>query len=124
MTDITPHITQADLRAKLRRPARNAKKGRDWVGELIEQLRLVGLPLPKREHVFHPTRKWRFDAAYVPEKLALECNGQVHMIRAMWLRDIEKQNAAVQLGWTPIVFTPAMVKSGAALALIEKALLK
>lgn len=118
-----------DFQARLvERAVKTAKRDRkpahDHMGDLIQQLRLVGLTLPVREYRFHPTRKWRLDGAYIPEKLALECNGQVHMIRAMWMRDIEKQNAAVMLGWKPIVFTPDMVRDGRALALIEKALLR
>jgi hypothetical protein len=33
-------------------------------GQLAEQCRVLYLPVPVLEHVFHPTRKWRFDLAW------------------------------------------------------------
>jgi len=34
-------------------------------------------PYPKREHQFHPTRKWRFDFAWEAERVAVELEGGV-----------------------------------------------
>lgn len=57
------------------------------------------------EYRFHPKRKWRFDLAIVSEKIAIEVEGGIYMkkgghssIKGI-LRDIEKYNAAVMLGW-------------------------
>jgi hypothetical protein len=35
------------------------------------------LPEPEWDHVFHPTRKWRFDAAWVKARLAVEVEGGI-----------------------------------------------
>ena len=64
----------------------------------------MGLPLPIPEHVFHPTRKWRFDFAWPEYKVALEVDGGIwikggHNRGAQMKLDWEKQNNAAILGW-------------------------
>ncbi len=92
-------------------------------------LRATGLDLGvEREYVFHPTRKWRFDFAWPEKKIAVEIEGGVWMPRGAHTggvgvtRDIEKNNAAVELGWRLFRFVPAMVKSGEAIDRISEAL--
>lgn len=62
------------------------------------------LPLPVAEFRFHPERKWRFDFAYVEQKIAVELEGAIwiggrHCRGAGMLKDMEKYNTAVKMGW-------------------------
>jgi hypothetical protein len=64
-----------------------------------------------REHVFHPTRKWRFDFAFPIVKLAIEVDGRGrdnelggHQTVTGVRNDHEKQNAAIALGWKVMRF--------------------
>ena len=92
---------------------------------LVFQLRALGLPPPVREHRFHATRKWRFDLAYPEIKLAVECEG------GLWIRgrhnrpmgyqaDLEKYNAATELGWRVLRYSDRDIKSGRAVTEIER----
>lgn len=70
---------------------------------------------PEREYRFHPTRKWRFDFAYVAEKIAIECEGGTwqggrHTRGEGFERDCEKYNTAAVLGWRVLRFTAGMLK--------------
>jgi hypothetical protein len=61
-------------------------------------------PALEPEHRFHPTRKWRFDYAHKPSKVALEIEGAMwsggrHTRPTGFAGDIEKYNAATALGW-------------------------
>jgi very-short-patch-repair endonuclease len=62
------------------------------------------------EYHFHPTRKWRFDAAFPSAKVALEIEGGVwqygrHNRASGFLKDMEKYNEAAALGWR-VIRTP------------------
>ncbi len=77
----------------------------------------AGLPAPEREYRFHPVRRWRFDAAWPEQKLAVEVmggvwNGGRHARGAGYEQDAEKQNTAIGLGWRLLRFTPSMLKDG------------
>jgi hypothetical protein len=63
------------------------------------------LPLPVKEHKFHPDRKWRFDYYFSRGgvKVALEIEGGVwtngrHTRGKGFIKDMEKYNAAQALG--------------------------
>lgn len=61
------------------------------------------------EYRFHPTRRWRFDFAYWPAKVAIEIEGGVysrgrHTRGSGFVADCEKYNAAAELGWTVLRF--------------------
>ena len=77
---------------------------------------------PEREWQFHPTRKWRLDFAFPEIKLAVEVEGVTgglggrHQRVGGMEKDCEKYNAAVMLDWRVLRYTPAMVKSGQAIA--------
>ena len=69
----------------------------------------VGWPEPEAQHVFHPTRKWRFDFAWPDLQVAVEIHGGVfqkgpsgHRSIAGMVADMEKINAAQVLGWIVI----------------------
>lgn len=89
-----------------------------------------GLPEPVAEYVFHPKRKWRFDWAWPMGSIggvALEIDGGVwtkgrHTRGAGFLKDIEKINQAVILGWRVLRCTPADVKSGKVFETLKQAM--
>ena len=53
------------------------------------------------EYQFHLFRKWRFDVAFPALKVAVELDGMGwgHQKISMRVKDNEKQNDAVELGW-------------------------
>ena len=74
----------------------------------------------QREYRFHPTRRWRFDFAFVPQKLAVEIEGGTwkksrHTTGDGFHSDCDKYNAAVELGWSVLRFTGKHVSSGQAM---------
>lgn len=73
--------------------------------------RSEGLPPFVTEHQFHPDRKWRFDFAWLEQKVALEVEGGMwtagrHSRGSGVVKDIEKYNAAVLLGWRVLRVQP------------------
>jgi len=73
-----------------------------------------GIKKPETECLFHKTRKWRFDACWRAEKVAVELDGGIwhkggHNTGYGLIRDREKQNAAVLLGWKVLRYTPEMM---------------
>lgn len=63
------------------------------------------------EFKFHSSRKWRFDYAIPEIKIAIECEGGIwtrgrHTRGKGYKADMEKYNAAVELGWKLLRFTP------------------
>jgi very-short-patch-repair endonuclease len=78
-----------------------------------------GIPMPIREHKFHPTRKWRFDFAWPDQKIAIEVEGGLflagggrHNRGASMKGDMEKYNEAACFGWSVLRYTPdQLVKS-------------
>lgn len=80
-----------------------------------------------RELPFHPQRKWRFDFAHVPARLAVEINGGAysggrHHTPAGSEKDWEKLNAAQLLGWKVLQYSPRQIKSGSAILEVLAAL--
>lgn len=70
-----------------------------------------GLPVPLAEHRFNPERRWRFDYAWIEQKVALEVEGGVwsggrHARGKGFLGDMEKYNSATLLGWRVLRCTP------------------
>ncbi len=93
------------------------------------------LPEPVREFKFHPTRNWRFDFAWPKTSVldghyygvALEIDGGAwtrgrHTRGKGFIADMEKLNEAQLLEWVVLRCTPADIKSGAAFALLRRAL--
>lgn len=65
--------------------------------------------VPINEHRFHSTRKWRFDKAWVEQKVAVEIDGGTFSggrhVRGMgYHKQIEKQNAAMLANWAVLRF--------------------
>jgi len=70
-----------------------------------------GIPLPAQEFRFHHTRRWRLDFAWPKYSVAVEINGSIWAKhgghnRSGHLRDMEKINAAIELGWTVLQYVP------------------
>jgi very-short-patch-repair endonuclease len=98
-------------------------------------LRLICGELAKRagtdvefEHRFHPVRKWRFDAAFPAEKVAVEIDGGTfvqgrHTRGVGFKNDCEKLNEAALLGWRIFRFLPAQLGSGEVYDVLKRALL-
>ena len=70
-----------------------------------------GVPLPVMEHRFSE-RKWKFDFAWPDKMLALECDGGIWRkgggahTGTGHVRDIEKGNQAVRMGWRVLHVVP------------------
>lgn len=84
------------------------------------------LPCPAAEHQFHPTRGWRFDAAWPARRIALEVEGVTrdggrHQRLAGYSEDCVKYSWASILGWTLVRVTPGMVRDGRAWELLQAA---
>ena len=96
---------------------------------LLLQMRALKLPVPEREHRFHPTRRWRFDFAWPDLKLAVEVEGVTfygknkngsmklgrHQTAKGLSEDCVKYGEAMKLGWNVYRCTQEMVRSGAAI---------
>lgn len=86
-----------------------------------------GIPAPDTEHKFHPTRRWRFDYAWIEQRIALEVEGGVwiggrHTSGAGFVKDMEKYNEAACLGWRVIRCQPKQLASGAMIDTIQRAM--
>jgi very-short-patch-repair endonuclease len=80
------------------------------------------------EYRFHPTRKWRFDVAFLSEKVAVEIEGGVwqygrHNRASGFLKDLEKYNEAAMLGWRVIRTPWEWLEDGSIVPVIIEALL-
>lgn len=92
---------------------------------LAIQLRATGIKYV-REYRFAPPRRWRADYRIDPDVL-VEVEGGLwtggaHARPKGIIRDIEKANEAVLMGYRLLRVTPDMIKDGTALALIERAI--
>jgi hypothetical protein len=93
---------------------------------LFEQLVEAGLTDGMvEEHVFHPTRRWRFDFAWPDLLIYCEVQGGIDMrgkhARAAGIRnDQEKAREASILGWHGLPVCNRAITSGAALDAIKR----
>ena len=88
------------------------------------QLDSAGLTGYVREYRAIPGRKFRFDFAFMKERLLVEINGGTyskgaHSTGTGINRDYEKGNLAVLNGWRVLSFDTKQVKSGAALEVVN-----
>ena len=101
--------------------------GSDAERSFLFQLRALGIQEPTREWRFAPPRRWRFDFAFVPEKIAVEIEGGTytggrHVTGPGYAADLVKYNIATLAGWRVLRFTPRMVDQGWALDVLEATL--
>jgi very-short-patch-repair endonuclease len=91
---------------------------------LLMQIIAAGLPEPVTEYQFSPDRGWRFDYAWLPQKVAVEIDGgtwtQGRHTRGPGVEeDCRKMAHALALGWWVLRVTTRQVESGEALAWLE-----
>lgn len=92
---------------------------------LFAQIQAVGLPTPVREHKPIAGRYYRFDFAWLKQKIAVEVEGGVwsrgrHTRGAGFTEDCKKYNLATAGGWRVFRFTGNMVESGYAINLLKE----
>ena len=121
------------------RKPRSTRPKRDHKGELLEWMQSepasLGLDWTvKQEHVFHSTRKWRLDYAWISSegehtKIAVEFDGI--MMRTVGhnglggiLRDSEKINNAQALGWQVYRANAKTIENGTFYALMTSVLIE
>lgn len=80
-----------------------------------------------QEYKFHDERKWRFDYAFIDQKVAIEINGGTyicgrHNRAGSVLKDYEKLNHAASNGWLVFQFIPQNAHLSTNLELVKKAL--
>lgn len=95
---------------------RKPVKGKPPVGMNL-LCRILEIKMPEMEFRFHPKRKWRMDFAWPDHKIALEVEGAVwtrgrHTRGAGFLKDIQKYNTAVEMGWRILRCTPSTLCEG------------
>lgn len=113
------------LKPKTNRSAKTKEQAAKLAREV--ELNLVDLPKYKKELMFHPVRKWRFDYAWPELKIALEIHGGVHTngrhTRGKgFTEDKVKMNSAQLLGWLVIEATTEHVKNGLMLEWVTEAI--
>lgn len=79
-----------------------------------------------KEHPFHPARRWRFDYAILPHKIAVEVEGGAwtygrHTRPQGFMADMEKYNQAALMGWRVFRVTPQELCSEKTLSIVRKA---
>lgn len=87
------------------------------------------LPLFVREHIFdsRTERKWRFDFAWLEEKVALEVEGGIwiaggHSRGSGVAKDMAKYNSAVLLGWKVLRCQPKELCTMATVTMLKQLL--
>jgi len=115
--------TPADV---VKRETARAKR-EHWELALLAQLRALHLPEPEQQVLFHPTRRYRADFCYRPERLLIEVQGGVwvsgrHNRASGYEADCRRTCEAMKHGWRILPVTPAMIASGEAVTYVEAAL--
>ena len=83
------------------------------------------LPDVTSEVQFMKTRRFRFDFAFVQDKIAIEVEGGVwiggrHTRGSGYVKDMEKYNLATIEGWRVLRFTPQQLKQKETYGMIKK----
>lgn len=105
-----------------------AKQAKGQKTTVIEPMvwKAFGISQPTAEYRFAPPRRWRFDYAWIEQKIALEIDGGAgfgrHTRREGFIKDQGKRNAAVMRGWGVIHCIPKDVKDGSIFKAIRQAL--
>jgi very-short-patch-repair endonuclease len=95
--------------------------------ELLFHIKALKIKRPVEEYTFAKPRRWRFDFAWVDEKIAVECEGGIwsrgrHVRPTGFINDCDKYNTATLLGWRVFRFTASHIARGDAVEMIRKAL--
>lgn len=104
-------------------------KRSDKVDPFVQVCAVFGLPEPKREYKFHPTRKWRIDYLFEANgrRVALEVEGGVwtggrHTTGKGFMGDMEKYNAISTAGIVLLRTTPDRLMTAETIEMIKQAL--
>lgn len=94
----------------------NKDRAQKIEAEFFNQLSKQKIPLPEKEYMFHHTRRWRMDYAWVKLKVFVEQEGGIysngrHVRPQGFLEDKEKYNAAAEKGWLLLRYTPSEIFS-------------
>jgi hypothetical protein len=96
---------------------------------LWQRLDKAGLPRPTLEYRFaaNEGRRYRFDGAYVLQRLGIEVEGGIwangrHTRGPGYDEDCRKYSLAAALGWRVVRCTDGMILDGSAVELIARAL--
>lgn len=105
----------------------SSRQGSRREAELLAQIVLAGLPIPEREVCLIPGRRFRTDFFFPEARLAVEVDGGVwtggrHTTGQGFTQDCEKTNELTLLGYRVLRVTPEHIRSGKALAWIERGL--
>ena len=77
---------------------------------------------PTREYKFCKTRRWRFDFAFVAQKVAIEIDGGQWKARGgrhATDKDREKLNKAAAQGWRVLRYSPEMLNAAPDMVVAE-----
>lgn len=93
----------------------------------IAALDAAGIPRPKGEVQHIPGRKFALDYAWPDAKLGVEVEGGVYTGKAHGsisgiLRDMEKNNLSILVGWRVLRFTPSQLCQPSTVETIQRAL--
>lgn len=103
-------------------------------GSELERLALAtltkaGLRPTKLQYIFGRPRLWRMDAAWLPEKVAVEIQGGTwakkrggHSTGSGIQADMVKHNAAQLLGWIVLCYSDHGIKDGSMVEDVRRAL--
>lgn len=121
--------TPAALRTGVSIRVASPRKSQTAVPLLLMQCAALKLPTPVTEYIFHPTRKWRLDAAWPDHRIAVEVDGGGfingrHSRGAGMEEDAIKYAEATLRGWRIFRTTPRQVKAGTTVAWLERAFLQ
>ena len=95
-----------------------------WGQLRMRSLSAQPLPMPAREYVFLPPKKYRADFCWIEQRLVVEVDGGSwvagrHTRGAGFEADHERDALAMLHNWKVLRVTPKQVKSGIALTWIE-----
>lgn len=112
---------------KRRKPGDPPPEESKLVAHFRMQLRAAGIAGYVTEHRFCPGRKWAFDLAWLPERLAVEVEGGVwtggrHTRGSGFVKDCEKYNAAALMGWKVLRIHTMTINNGQAVKMLVGAL--
>lgn len=96
MKDAAAEIARIRREARTRANKQKREANERYVSTILRSLE--GAPY-EVEYKFHPIRRWRFDMAWPEIMIALEIEGKGHANFNRYQGDLEKYNAAAELGW-------------------------
>ena len=100
-------LQKANKESQERKSQKESKLESDF---LIVWKWLANTAPPESEVRFHPERRWRFDFAFIEQKIAIELEGGIwiggrHQTGKGFQGDCEKYNQATILGWRVLRYT-------------------